>query len=120
MATVTTEDTLLTVEDFVKLHDWGEALELVRGKVVRSGVITGRNPDTRRAADLAFYSYRKVPRGTLSPRESYLEVAPDLVVEVRSPEDRWPAILEKVSDDLKAGVPTVILAIEATHEIRTT
>jgi Uma2 family endonuclease len=73
-----------------------------------SGVITGRNPDTLRGADVAFYGFAKVPRGTL-PRDQYHDVVPDLVVEVLSPDDRWPHIMEKVSDYLNAGVPFVLL-----------
>src|SRR3712207_2813725 len=59
-----------------------------------SGVITERDPDTVRGADVAFYSYQRVPRGPL-PRH-YLRVAPELVFEVRSPSDRWSQILAKV------------------------
>ena len=48
-----------------------------------SGVVTERDPDTVRGADVAFYSYGRVPPGPF-PR-GYLAVAPELVFEVRSP-----------------------------------
>ena len=51
------------------------------------GVVTEHNPDTVRGADVAFYSYGRVPPGPL-PR-GYLTVVPELVFEVRSPTDRW-------------------------------
>lgn len=70
-----------------------------------TGVITERDPDTLRGADVAFYSYSQVPKGPL-PTE-YLNVAPVLVFEVLSPDDRWPKVLGKVSEYLDAGVGVV-------------
>jgi Uma2 family endonuclease len=71
-----------------------------------SGVITERDPDTLRGADFAFYSYARVPKGTLKKR-GYVDVAPDLIVEVRSADQLWSEILEKVAEYLKAGVVVV-------------
>ncbi|CAN5731997.1 hypothetical protein BH23PLA1_BH23PLA1_33980 [soil metagenome] len=71
-----------------------------------SGVITERDPDTLRGADIAFYSFARVPRGSLS-RTSYLDVVPDLIIEVLSPDDRWPKVLAKVAEYLNAGVGVV-------------
>ena len=95
----------------------GEANRLLRGHVDRhdlghvlcndSGVITERDPDTVRGADVSFYSYAKVPRGKI--RKGYLDVVPDLVVEVRSADDRWGDILAKVHEYLDAGVGVVIV-----------
>jgi Uma2 family endonuclease len=73
-----------------------------------SGVITERNPDTLRGADVAFYSFTKVPKGPF-PRRGYLQIPPDLVVEVRSPEDRWSQITTKVAEYLNVGVQVVIV-----------
>ena len=72
-----------------------------------SGVITRRSPDTVRGADVAYYSYAKLPKGPLPV--GYPEVAPDLVVEVRSPGDRWPEVLVKVGEYLGAGVGAVVV-----------
>jgi Uma2 family endonuclease len=36
-------------------------------------------------------------------------VVPELIVEVRSPSDRWSKVLEKVTEYLKAGVVAVIV-----------
>ena len=69
------------------------------------GIITGRNPDTVRAADICFYSYERVPEGRLP--DGYLAVAPDLVIDVRSNEESWTSILERVADYLSAGVLVV-------------
>ena len=60
-----------------------------------------------RGADIAFYSYERVPKGPLPDR--YLEVLPDLVFEVRSPSDRWPRVIAKVGEYLEAGVSVVVV-----------
>lgn len=80
-----------------------------------SGVLTERDPDTVRGGDVAFYSYRKVPKGPLP--EGYLPVPPDLVFEVRSPDDRWNKILAKVAEYLNAGVSVVCVLDPAPRTI---
>jgi Uma2 family endonuclease len=86
---------------FADEHDLGHVL------CNDSGVITERDPDTVRGADVAFYSYSKVPKGPI-PR-GYLTVPPDLVFEVRSEDDRWGEILTKVDEYLRAGVTVVVV-----------
>lgn len=66
-----------------------------------------RHPDTVRGADVAYCSYDRLPRGPL-PR-GVLPVAPDLVVEVRSPSDTWTEMYTKVGEYLGAGVRVVII-----------
>jgi Uma2 family endonuclease len=73
-----------------------------------SGVITRRNPDTVRGADVAYYSFQRIPKG-LGPRTGYPDVPPELVFEVRSPGDSWPEMLAKAAEYLKAGVLIVCL-----------
>jgi Uma2 family endonuclease len=77
------------------------------GQVVSndSGVVTERGPDTVRGADVAFYSFSRVPPGPF-PR-GYLAAVPELIFEVRSPTDRWRGILAKVAEYLNAGVGVV-------------
>jgi Uma2 family endonuclease len=72
-----------------------------------SGVITERGPDTVRGADVAYYSFSRLPKGTLP--KGYGPEVPELVVEVRSANDRWREILEKVSEYVNAGVLFVIV-----------
>jgi Uma2 family endonuclease len=86
---------------FADEHDLGHVL------CNHSGVITERDPDTVRGADASFYSYAKIPRGKI--RKGCLDVVPDLVVEVRSDDDRWGDILAKVHEYLDAGVVVVIV-----------
>lgn len=58
------------------------------------------DPDTVRAADVAFVRRERVP----DPAPvGYVALAPDLVVEVLSPNDRPGEILSKIGDWLNAG-----------------
>jgi Uma2 family endonuclease len=79
-----------------------------------SGVVTERGPDTVRGADVAFYSFQRVPPGPL-PRRGYLAVMPEVVFEVRSVSDRWSQIQAKVAEYLTAGVDTVVVLDEQTQ-----
>ena len=81
-----------------------------------SGIITERNPDSMRGANIAYYSYAKVPKGPLP--EGYLQVPPELIFEVRSPGDRWRNVLTKAAEYLEAGVELVVVidpADESAH-----
>jgi Uma2 family endonuclease len=72
-----------------------------------SGVRTRRDPDTVRGADVAYYSFQRLPRGPLPA--GYPDVAPELVAEVLSPSDRWPSVMAKVAEYLEAGVAVVLV-----------
>lgn len=89
------------LQSFLDDHDVGHAL------TNDSGVITERDPDTVRGADVAFYSYSRIPKG--ADPAGYPAVTPEVVFEVRSPNDRWPKILGKVSEYLDAGVLLVYI-----------
>jgi Uma2 family endonuclease len=82
-----------------------------------SGVVTQHDPDTMRGADFAFYSYQRVPKGTFK-KKGYLPVAPDLVIEVKSPSDLWKSILAKVAEYLNAGV-TVVCVLDPERQTAT-
>ncbi|REJ73796.1 MAG: Uma2 family endonuclease [Planctomycetota bacterium] len=70
-----------------------------------SGVITERNPDTVRGLDAYFISTDRIPDEGLP--EGWLEIPPDLCVEVLSPNDRWNDVLAKTSEYLTMGVREV-------------
>ena len=89
---------------FLEDHDLGHVLSN------DPGVITRRDPDTVRGPDIAFYSYDRLPRGPLP--SSYGRVLPELVVEVRSPSDRWPEVVAKAAEYLRAGVVVVVVLDE--------
>lgn len=89
------------------LGNWAEERDLGHVLSNDTGVITERNPDTVRGADIAFYSFARVPKGPLP--DHYLDTPPDLVVEVLSPSDRWPKVLAKVAEYLDAGTTVVVV-----------
>ncbi len=87
------------------------------GKVMvgEVGIYTHRNPDTVRAADVAFisnerYAERKQPSG-------FLDVAPDLVVEIMSPDDRWNDVTQKLREYFSIGVRLVWVAHPETRTV---
>jgi Uma2 family endonuclease len=86
------------IDEFVEPHELGRIL------CNDSGVVTEHDPDTVRGADVAYYSYTRVPRG---PLPSGYWGTPELVCEVKSTEDRWPKIHKKVAEYLDAGVLVV-------------
>lgn len=97
------------------LGNFGEEQKLGQPVSNDSGVITEHDPDTVRGADVAFYSYERVPPGPLP--QGYLAVVPDIVFEVRSIGDRWPRIILKVGEYLEAGVPVVCVADQQTESV---
>ncbi|MFO0928033.1 MAG: Uma2 family endonuclease [Gemmataceae bacterium] len=97
------------IYNHVKAHDLGHVASN------DTWVHTGSNPDTVRGADVLFISYERLPKGDVG--DSYLTVAPDLVVEVKSPSDRWNDLFVKVGEYLGAGVRVVVLVDPATESV---
>jgi Uma2 family endonuclease len=87
------------LKTYLKQHDVGRAWG------AESGLITSREPDSVRGMDAAFCSYARWPKET--PQRGYAEIAPELVIEVMSPEDRWPRVLKKITEYFDAGVLVV-------------
>lgn len=85
---------------FVGEHDIGQV-------VSDAEVITGRDPDTVRRADIAFYSYARLPRGRLSP--VFGPEIPELAIAVRHAGGPWRDILRRVAEFLMAGVLKVVV-----------
>lgn len=79
-------------------HNLGSVL------AAETGFKLAHNPDTVRAPDVAFVRRERVPD---PPPAGYAAFAPDLVVEVLSPDDRPAEVLEKVADWLRAGTRLV-------------
>jgi Uma2 family endonuclease len=69
-----------------------------------AGVFTRRDPDTVRGVDLAFVSRRRLPE---RPPRGYLTVAPELVVEILSPDDRWQDVRRKIEEYFAIGAERV-------------
>lgn len=81
---------------FVDQHELGR---VVSGD---AGIVTQRDPDSVHGPDIAFYSYNRIPRG---PRpDGYWPASPELVIEIRSKDDQWKEIHQKVAEYLSADV----------------
>ena len=73
-----------------------------------TGFLIETNPDTVRAPDAAFISHRKF--NAVVPSTGYLPLAPDLVVEVVSPNDSFSDVEAKAEQWLCAGSEIVLVA----------
>jgi Uma2 family endonuclease len=90
------------ITSFVRGHKLGK---VVTGE---SGVYIRRNPDTVRGMDVAYISNERWTQQ--ADPDGYLEIAPDLVVEVLSPDDRWTAVTQKLKEYFSIGVRLVWIA----------
>jgi len=72
-----------------------------------TGFRISTSPDTVRAPDAAFVSHERL--ASVEPTRGYLPLAPDLVVEVISPDDRFSEVETKASDWLSAGTEIVLV-----------
>jgi len=88
------------LDEFVERH----ALGIVVG--AETGFLIQRDPDTVRAADAAWVAADRLPT---EPVVGYFPGAPDLAVEVLSPNDRANEVLGKVHAWLAAGCRIVWL-----------
>jgi Uma2 family endonuclease len=70
------------------------------------GFLIGRDPDTVLAPDVAYLARERIP-SRLRQARPWPEVAPDLVVEVRSGSDSQAALLDKAGRWLRAGTRVV-------------
>jgi Uma2 family endonuclease len=80
------------------------------------GIFTRRGPDTVRAADVAFISNERYDR--LKSRRKFLDVPPELVVEVLSPDDPASELIRKLSEYFAAGVRLVWVADPDERSVR--
>lgn len=80
------------------------------GKVLvgEVGIYTRQDPDSVRGADVLYISNERFAR--VSKERAFLDVAPELVVEVVSPEDRPGEVARKLGEYFDAGVRLVWLA----------
>jgi Uma2 family endonuclease len=77
-----------------------------------SAVVTARNPDSVRGADVCFYSHARWPRSQVGNT-----LPPDVAVEVVSAGDRVTEIVRKVSEYLDTGVALVWVVYPEHHRV---
>ncbi|MCL4262267.1 MAG: Uma2 family endonuclease [Anaerolineae bacterium] len=88
--------------NFVEKHNLGVVM------VGEVGVYTRRDPDTGRGADVLYISHERLAQVTPG---GFMDVAPELIVEVMSPSDRWSEVRKKIKEYFEVGV-TVVLIVE--------
>ncbi|MFW6028068.1 MAG: Uma2 family endonuclease [bacterium] len=98
----------LLIGQFVREHGLGKVF------AAETGFLLERNPDTVRAPDVAFIRSDRLSQG---PHPGFFEGAPDLAVEVVSPNDSASAITAKVEDWLHHGTDLVWVADPQTRTV---
>jgi Uma2 family endonuclease len=93
-----------------------EGSNLGRVYAAETGFKIGSSPDTVRAPDVCFVSHERL--ATVESTRSYLPLAPDLVVEVVSPNDTSSEIEAKAEEWLEAGTDIVLVADPSNQTIR--
>ena len=88
------------IGNYTEANDYGE------GGAGEPGYLLSRNPDTVRAPDVVWIAPGRVPEGT----QGYPELAPDLVVEVKSPSNSNRAMAAKAAMWLSYGSRMVWVA----------
>src|SRR4051794_36515597 len=78
---------------------------LERVATTDSGYVLKRDPDSVVEPDVPFVASERLP----SDRRGWLDLAPDLAVEVVSPNDRFDEVMTKVEKYLAGGVRLIWL-----------
>lgn len=89
------------LDQYVRAHDLGVVF------AAETGFKIAGNPDTVRAPDAAFVRRERVE--AVGEVEGYWPEAPDLAVEVVSPNDLFAEVEEKVADWLAAGTRVILV-----------
>ncbi len=101
---------LVILGQHVYEHDLGELFS------ESTGFLLERDPDTLLCPDVAFVAKGRLPAGGAG--WSFLEVAPDLAVEILSPGDRPAAVRAKAAEYLRLGVRCVWELDPAARRVR--
>ena len=89
--------------------------KLGRVAVGEVGIYVRRNPDTVRAADVVFISNERHAQRVHT--RGFLDVTPELVVEILSPDDRMGDMIRKLRDYFEAGVKLAWVADPETKTV---
>jgi Uma2 family endonuclease len=96
------------LRQFVRAHNLGKV------RVGEVGIYIRRDPDTIRAADVLFVSNDRYAQKSSA---AYLDVAPDLVVEIMSPSDGWSDVQQKLRDYFGIGVRLIWVVDPTTRSV---
>lgn len=74
--------------------------------VALHGVITRRNPDSLRSIDVGYYSDSRIPQDGL---DEYPTIGPEVAFEVRSHDETWLEITQKMNEFIEAGTKAFVV-----------
>lgn len=90
---------------FLLLELWSRSSNLGLSYCNDGSMVIDQVRSTVRGPDVSFISWERLPSRTLP--DTALRVAPNLVVEVLSPSDRWDKLEAKLADYFSVGVQEV-------------
>jgi Uma2 family endonuclease len=102
------EHGLVAVDAATSLNQYVKAHNLGRVFAAETGFKLASSPDTVRAPDVAFVRRERFEQ--VGVTQGYWPGAPDLALEVISPNDTYTEVFEKVSAWLNAGTRLVLVA----------
>ena len=106
----------ISADIHINLGAYVRANRLGRTRIAVPGFILERDPDSVRAPDVAFVSRERIEEIGRTTR--YWPEAPDLAIEVISPNDRYTEVEEKVADWLAAGTRMVVVVNPRNKTVR--
>jgi Uma2 family endonuclease len=98
------------IGNFVAEHKLGRVFSGEAGIHIR------RDPPTTRGMDVAYFSYRRLPRGRLP--KGFFRIPPELVVEVFGEDSTWEELERKVREYHELGVDMVWIADPGTRSVK--
>ncbi len=98
------------------LYGFIKANKLGRVALGQVGLYTEFDPDTVRGADVMFTSMERIAQR--DPEKTYLDVAPNLIVEVLSPSNRPADMVAKLREYFAIGVELVWLVDPESRQVQ--
>jgi len=89
----------------ILLGTWARKKRSGRVLTNEAGIVTERKPDTVRGADVAYFSFKRLPRSETPA--GFAITAPELVVEIVGKGQGWRQMVEKAAEYLRMGVGCV-------------
>ena len=97
----------ISADMHLSLGAYVRANNLGRTRIAESGFVLELDPDHVRAPDVSFVRRERIE--AIGRQNRFWPEAPDLAIEVISPNDRYTEVNEKVADYLAAGTRMVVV-----------
>jgi len=97
------------------LAHWARGRRCGRVYTNEAGLITESDPDTVRGADVAYFSYQRLPKA--AEPQGFSRTPPELVVEVLGKGQGWREFVEKAGEYPRMGVDRVWIVDGDSHRV---